>query len=286
VKKLIIAIVLIAVVVGSVFGGLALAVAGPALKAVGTTSPGDISVTGTGWTPGVLVDLYMDTQDANHHVGVATPDARGGFSTKFSLQGALLGNHMVIGVQGLVQGLGLPPHVDAPFTLKSSSPVDDRTYTEVANIEAKLDNPDTGLAEIKREVRDIEMMGGELVALAANTVQISTAGDCPTVTGSWQTLHQDTDTTIKHVHLTVARKTNNFDLNIKVRVGTAGDLDEFDLVAATNVTPGVYTYEFDAAGWKLRAKSASGGDLCYSSTTTYQPRIITSGEPWPDEPAE
>ena len=149
-KKLIIAIVLVAVVVGGTFGGLAAANGGPTLKAIGFSSPGDITVVGTAWVPGLPVDLFMDVQDVNHHVGVATPDAKGGFTLKFGLLGTVIGNHVVIGVQGF------GPPVNAPFTLKGSSPVDDRTYQEVANIEAKLDDPNHGLVEIKAEVAAIE----------------------------------------------------------------------------------------------------------------------------------
>jgi len=316
VKKLVIAIVLVAVVVGGTFGGLAAANGGPTLKAIGFSSPGDITVVGTAWVPGLPVDLFMDVPDVNHHVGVATPDAKGGFTLKFGLLGTVIGNHVVIGVQGF------GPPVNAPFTLKGSSPVDDRTYQEVANIEAKLDDPATGLAEIKaevaniednvtssdyglQEIRDkigkiinnddwglkevknevanIEDLASEMVAVAGNTVQISTAGDCSTLTGSWQILHEDSQTNVKHVHLTVARQTNNFDLQLRIRVGRGGDYHGFYLVDATNVAPGVYTYEFDCVGFRLRAKSSSGGDVCYTLTKNYRPAIDAAEEPWPEE---
>ena len=79
-RKLALAIVLVLVLVGSTVGGLAVATSSPAvptLNVYGNSAPGMVSIKGDGWTPGVPVDLWLDTQDDVHHVAVATPSSKG-----------------------------------------------------------------------------------------------------------------------------------------------------------------------------------------------------------------
>jgi N-acetylneuraminic acid mutarotase len=130
----------------------------------------------------------MDTQDEAHHVAVATPNSYGRFVKSFLVGPTTLGVHEIIGVQNSTE-------VHRSFMITSTQQVDDRTWgglediseelasieaivdelesrltavraeyldllptisSGVAGIEGKLDDADTGLAAIKKEVAAIE----------------------------------------------------------------------------------------------------------------------------------
>ena len=157
-KKLILAMVLIGVLVGSILGGLALAAPGatlsvdPGIGDVGT----QVKVTGKDWTSGVLVNIYWDVEDDVHLLATKMSSDKGRFNMLFNIGATSLGVHDIIAVQGTTR-------VSDTFTLEITQPVDERTWgvlddlsSEIAAIEGKLDNPTFGLAEIKAEVANIE----------------------------------------------------------------------------------------------------------------------------------
>jgi N-acetylneuraminic acid mutarotase len=152
VRKLALAIVLVLVLVGGSVGGWAVANVGaatPSLTAYGSTAPGFVCIRGSDWTRGVPVDLWMDMKDDAHHVAVATPSSRGIFQTCFMVGPTTLGGHTIIGKQGT------NPDVVTPFKITSTQQVDDRITDAWQSIEDKLDDPATGLGEIKAEVNTI-----------------------------------------------------------------------------------------------------------------------------------
>jgi hypothetical protein len=91
----------------------------------------------------------MDTKDDAHHMADATPSSRGNLQTGFMVGPTTLGDHQIIGKQGA------KPDVVAPFMIKSTQQLDDRIIDAWQSIEDKLDDPATGLPEIKAEVNTI-----------------------------------------------------------------------------------------------------------------------------------
>jgi hypothetical protein len=155
-KKIALIVVLIAVLVAAGLGTMAAVAQTPALSVKVDSTLTFLRATGSKWTPAQLVSLYWDVEDNAHLVAIAQPYKNGAIAATVPLDGTTPGYHEIIGVQGGTT-------VAKQFWLPAAEPLDDRTWevlqgidTGAANIEAKLDDPATGLVEIKREVANIE----------------------------------------------------------------------------------------------------------------------------------
>jgi hypothetical protein len=224
----------------------------------------------------------MDTKDDAHHVAVAKPNSLGDFTTSFVVGPTNLGSHNIVGKQGANDV------VSPPFTLTSTQQVDDRSWdawqviaAEVGNIEGKLDNPATGLAEIKTEVSDIQtkvndpatglaeiMTEVSIIQTAVNDIETDMA-NVPAVysgsdsrnwtSGSGETVPYDYGTVVKHVSLTIRThdiSSGNSNVHININFASAGTV-ELDTIEHS----GIHTFEFDTKYWELKQDRVSGDNF-------------------------
>ena len=300
-KKIVLAIGLIIVLL-SVFIGVVL------VNAVGTTSSNPsltatvmtsgLNVQGRNWGLGVPVSLFIDIQDDVHHVADVTPAGwgslgglkgtpsvmgwmgwcTGSFQQTIPLNGISVGPHLLIGSQdvtGLSAGAQSLLQATAPFTILVTSPVDDRTLGAIADVEGKLDDPHTGLVEIKTEVSDI--------ADALHNVAIVKTDSADKKWASIGTYTRTTTYTcgIRHVSLTILvlhahgiPPTQDY-VQLKVRFPSLSSSNTYAL--DTIIDNGVRTYEFDTDRWQIvvyvKHDNAPGNEVtCALNVSTLQPQ--------------
>jgi hypothetical protein len=217
-KKVVLVIGIIIVLVGFVMGGMVLHAyaAGPTLKALGSSAPGTVTITGSNWTNALAVALYMDvpgnppflTGDDKYKVAVATPGSNGVFVTTFTVGPTLLGNHTITAVQG-------GNNAEATFTITNTSQMDSRP-----------------LDEIQKMIPAVTGDSGSL------TYPLSVHGVVST------TVY----TTVRHVSYTidVAGLGSGDTVNLFIQFKNP-TVHNFQTIKAD----GVYTYEFDAERWEI-----------------------------------
>ena len=255
-RKLALAIVLVLVLVGGAVGGLAVATSangGPTLKANGSSAPGTVFVSGSYWTPGVPVSLFMDKTDEAHYVAVATPNSVGRFVTSFVVGPTILGGHTIIGIQGATE-------IHAPFTLTSTSQVDDRTVNTLNGIGTVVD-------KTEGEVSDIHNVVAHVTIFDSESEYHEYTSDGSVVFHFGQTCH---------VSLTTATDLDGNDsVDVSVQLGDPNAYWLLGRIVAPS-NQEAHTFQFDAMVWKI---SWHVDLLATTPTITLGWNITTTGEP-------
>ena len=90
-----------------------------------------VGVKGSDWATGTEVEIFIDTQDADHLMTKAMPGYLGRIRAYFMMSATTLGPHDIIAVQdGTTK--------TATFILTATEPLDERTQQKLDNLESLI----------------------------------------------------------------------------------------------------------------------------------------------------
>jgi len=299
-RKAALIIGLIIVLITSVLGGSLSVYANVSqtLTATNGTAPGSVQVSGTGWTKGVGVKIYMDTEDDAHFMTIAVPSIQSTsktkglsvtqFSVTLSVGPTSLGTHKIIAVQDATT-------LEAFFTLTSVQQVDDRIFaillgiqtdiatinSNISDIEEEIEYIHHDIHEIQREMAEFDSDQGCFYArdnkfdgFNASLAQLDYPGHLVYRYRS-----------IRHVSLTIGVEgsipTENF-VEVLVAFGHHEIMSPADgpIPFKTITEDGIYTYEFDAEKWSIHPEH---GDQEYKILWSVTTLANDSGDRAPRE---